>query len=250
MELVIDNASVPERVQWRGRESIRLPPMSPRLGRNLLARTLVEAWQEGVQLGRMAALAWQPGAAVALSNAAGAALAVRQGYAPDELQLEDFDSDVIVGTLGNVAHEHSDERREPILRSELDEMADEYLAMVRAANDLGDSAADTKFLRQTRKRIEAAVSLIVRAPLFERTLWEEWALVKAPDFSMVAALADQYAEFKHAYDVVDVADIMTTPVRPVQHCELALIDQAGIIPPLGFKTLRRLLPRATFVFNG
>jgi len=248
MEIVADNAAVPEKVQWRGLESIRLPPMSPRLGRNLLARTLAEAWQDGMELGRMAALAWRPGAAVALSNAAGAALAVRQGYPPD-LQLEDFDSDVIVGTIGNVAHDRGDDPREPILRSELDEMADEYLAMIKKATALGDDPAATKFLQQSRRRIEQAISMIVRAPLFGRSLWEEWALLKEPDYSMVAALAEHYADFKRDYDVVDVADILAAHVRPCEDCALAVIDQAAIIPPLGFTTLRRMLPRATFVLN-
>jgi hypothetical protein len=38
-------------------------------------------------------------------------------------------------------------------------------------------------------------------------------------------------------------------VRPIEECALALIDQAGMIPPLGFRTLRQLLPRASFVLN-
>jgi len=248
MELVTDNAAVPEKVQWRGSESVRLPATSPRLGRKLLARTLVEAWSEGLELRRMAALSWRPGAIIELSNAAGALLAIEQGYEPD-LQLEDF-GDIIVGTIGNVLHDRGDDQREPITYTELDEMADAYLAMVQAANELDEhSPADAKFLRQTRKRINAAVSLIVRAPLFDRSTFEEWALVKEPDFSMLAGVEEHYRQFKIDYDVRDVADILAAPVRPIEECALALIDQAGMIPPLGFRTLRQLLPRASFVLN-
>jgi len=248
--LVTDNAAVPEKVQWRGLESVRLPPATPRLGRELLARTLIEAYREGVELRHVAALAWSRGAAVALSTTIGGLLAVEQGYDPDEMTLEDFDRDVITGTIGAACYDRNDDPREPITHSELDDLAEEYLAMVAKASELSDTPEDQKFLRQTRKRINAAISLIVRAPLFDRSIFEEWALVKAPDYSMLALIAEQYADYKRALDVADIADILATPVRPVEDCALALIDQAGIIPPLGYRTLRRLLPRASFVLNG
>lgn len=252
MQLDGDNAAAPEKVQpvWRGTlpVTVRLPVMTPRLGRNTLARTLLEAWQDGVELRRITILAWTPSTALALSGAAANLVAGQLGSA-DGLQLDDFDPDVIVGGLGAVAHDHSDDPRSAIGREELDEVADEFLAMIKFVCDLADNPADVRFLRQTRRRIEAAISLTVRATLFERTLWEEWARIKAPDYSMVAEVAEHYRDYKRQCDVIDIADILAADVRPIEHCTLALIDQAAIIPPLGLQMLRRLLPRASFVLT-
>ena len=254
MQLDDDNAAAPEKVQpvWRSNVpiTVKLPSMTPRLGRNLLGRTLMDALQDGIDLGQMAALAWTTPAAVTLSGTAATLLARHRGYGADDLRLDDFAPDVALGSVGEIVHAFSSDPREPITHAELREATDDFAALIKRAADLGDGKADVSFLRRARRQIEAAIRLSIRAQLFERSLWEEWTRVKTPDFSMVAEVAEHYRDYKRRCDVIDIADILAAEVQPIEHCVLALIDEAAAVPPRGLQTLRRLLPRASFVLTG
>jgi len=162
-------------------------------------------------------------------------------------QLEHLFFDHLAGSVLDVAHAHG--LPLPLLRPlQRSRAIEEYGALIlRAAGLRGDDT--TKFLRERRSDIRAALALDLRARLECREIAELFAEMvgqghRLPSLSFVVGVADFYATFRRRAQVADEADIYGAAVRPVADCPLVLIDEAHAVPPLGRRAVARLFPRA------
>lgn len=224
-------------------------------GAPVLARILVEAMREGLDLAHVAVMAWNQGAQ--LRNSVRATIAAEQRLPPD-LTLEDMIPGAdpeLIGSVCQVLRAYSYDNREPVTAWHRTAVADEFLELIKRASEVADDTADRKFLRGVRRQIDAAIRLAIGARLDEVSLIEAHrravtAGERLPAFSFVAEVADYFRDYKTQCDLADLADNLAARLEPVAACSLALIDEAGAIPPLGLRALRRLLPEASFVLAG
>jgi len=134
-------------------------------------------------------------------------------------------------------------------------VADQFAGLVQRVNELGEEPPDRKLLRQVRRQVDAVVRLSVAARCNEERLIDSYRVALAagerlPAWSFVAEVSDYFREFKRIMKVADLADQLGAELEPVTACELALLEDAGEVPPLGLRALRRLLPNASFVLAG
>jgi len=134
--------------------------------------------------------------------------------------------------------------------------AEEFAARIARAGELADAPGDHLFLRARRRDVLAVFLLAGRARLAGRPLADMHAeergrgMALPEAFSMVAEIADFYAEFKHREGIVDDADILAGPLYPAPDCPLVLVDDADAVGPTAQAAIMRLFPRAALVAAG
>jgi hypothetical protein len=220
----------------------------------LVGRILVEALQDGLELERVAVLSWNSG--TALKQAARVTVAKAMAYPPD-LSLEEMIPDAdpeLIGSVVRVIDAHSFDRRDPVTGEHRRAVAQEFFELIKRITEV-DDAADRRYIRSARRQIDAAIRLGINARLEEVRLVEAYRQALAdgsqlPAFSFVTEVVSYFAEYKRGVGLADLADQLGAQVEPVPACTLALLEDAGAVPPLGLRALRRLLPNASFVLAG
>jgi hypothetical protein len=254
---LVDNASAPDKVQQARKQGdpftlVVTGAHSPRL----VGHILVEAMREGLELDRVAVMSWNSGSAMKYATRV---LVAKAMHYPPDLSLEDMipgSDPELIGSVWQVINARAYYGgSDPVTGEHRRLVADQFAELVKRMNDMGAAAADRKFLRHVRRQVDAVIRLSVAARCDETPLLEAYRLAIAagerlPAFSFVVEVADYFEEFKRVVKVADLADQLAAGVEPVTACELALLEDAGAVPPLGLRALRRLLPNASFVLAG
>jgi hypothetical protein len=253
---VVDDKTAPDKVQQQRRTGRPFTvAVGGSNGAGVVGRVLVEALREGLDLDRLAVMSWSTG--TALRNTTRATIAKAQGYPPD-LSLEDMipgaDPDLI-GSVWEILWAHSYDNRQPVTGEHRRAVIAEYLDLIRRAAQLGDDPLEQVFMRGVHRQIDAAIRLSISSRLNEVSLHDAHraglvAGKRWPAFSFVAEVADYFRDYKRDLGVADLADHLAARLEPVTACNLALIEDAGAVPLLGLRALRRLLPNASFVLAG
>ena len=123
-----------------------------------------------------------------------------------------------------------------------------YMELIRIAAGL-DPGTETRFIRQARRQIYAALRLDADARLGAElsSLYTHPAL-PAPSF--VAEVAERYAAFKTERRLFDETDLRLAGVEPNRNIRLCLIDDAEDLAITDYALLRRLYPAASFLLVG
>jgi len=245
---VVDDKTAPDKVQQQRRLGL---PFTVVTGTLDVGRVLVEAMREGLPLDNVAVLSWNNG--TSLRHATRITVAKAQGYPPD-LPLDDMIAGAdpeVIGSVWQVIDAHSWDRRPPMTGDHRRAVTDEYVELIRRVSE----ESDPTFLRGVRRQIETAIRLSIKSRLDELTLHEACRRAGAagkrlPAWSFICEAVDYFGEYKRQESVADLADHLAAKLEPVPACTLALIDDAGAIPLLGLRALRRLLPHASFVLAG
>jgi hypothetical protein len=256
MQLVADHDAAPAQVQHARQlgEPFTLLITGP-VNTRLIGGILVAALQDALPLDQVAVMSWQSG--TALRQHVRAMIAKAMKYPPD-LALEDMipgSAPELIGSVCHVLDGYTNGGSDPVTGAHRRQVADEFAELIKRANDMGEEAADHKFLRGVRRQVDAVIRLSIGARCEGVQLLEAYREALAggarlPAWSFVTEVAAYFRDFKRDCKVADLADQLGAELEPVTGCTLALLEDTGNVPPLGLAALRRLLPNASFVLGG
>jgi hypothetical protein len=250
----VDNAAAPAAVQHARRLGAPFTVVvSGPSNLRLVGHILVDALCEGLKLDHVAVMSWNNGGAI--KTATRIRVAQAMGHPPD-LPLEEMipgGDPELIGSVCRVLNAHTPGGCDYLQADHRRQMADEYAELIRRVN--GADELDPEFRRGLRRQIDGVVRLSIAARCNGMTLLEAYRQAAAdgerlPAYSFVLEVADYFREFKRQARLADLADLLAGELDPVPLCELALLEDAGAVPTLGLRALRRLLPNASFVLAG